>query len=179
MTFKFHYQTVSGYRELPPKWKIVAEERDYRSPADRYLDQIDASMREARGRVLTGGADDVVSLVFGNQATAAELTSRQLANLIEERRAITQRHLRDVDARLDELRERKPFRRQGPFFPDDASLTEVERQILNLELQRRAAELDLFRDTHELRSTLVDARREQDAVGRRMRYLTGGSVGRV
>lgn len=180
MTFKIHYQTVSGYRELPPKWRIVAEERDYRSPTDRYLAQVDASLHEARGRVQVGAGGetgDIVSMVFGNQAAAHELTSRQLANLIEERRAITQRHLRDVDARLDELRERKPFRRQGPFFPDDASLTEVERQILSLEMQRRTIALELWRDTQELRTSLVDARREQDSASRRIRYLTGDNYG--
>lgn len=179
-TMKFHYRTISGYRELPPKWRILAEERDYRSPTDRYLDQIDASLREARDRVPAGGtgeAGDIVSLVFGNQSITHELTSRQLAHLIEERRAITQRHLRDVQSRLEELRERKPFRRQGPFFPDDATLTEVERQILNLEMQKRTLELDLWRDTHELRTNLVNERREQETARRRISYLAGGSYG--
>lgn len=174
---RFHYRTISGYRELPPRCKIVAEERDYRSPTDRYLDQVDASLQEARDRVPAGATGDIVSLVFGNQSITHELTSRQLAHLIEERRGITQRHLRDVEARLDELRERKPFRRQGPFFPDDATLTEVERQILNLEMQKRALELDLWRDTHELRTNLVNERREQETARRRISYLAGGNYG--
>ena len=54
------------------------------------------------------------------------------------------------------------------------SVSEVERQILNLEWQKRALELALWKDTHELRSNLVEERREQDSTRRRIDYLVGG-----
>ncbi len=174
---KFHYRTVTEIRDLPPRWNIVEEEKDYRSPTDRYLDRVDKSLQEAQSRVIYGNANDVVSLVFGNQAMTHEVTSRQLAHVIEERRAMTQRHLNEVQWRLDELLERKPFRRQGPVFPDDASLTDVERQIFMLEFQKRALELDLWRDTQEPRTNLVNERRERETTRRRIGYLAGGDLG--
>jgi hypothetical protein len=174
---KFHYRTIMSYRELPPKWRIVEEEKDYRSPTDRYLDGVDESLRDAQSRVRYGSANDVVSLVFGNQAAAAEVSSRQLANVLEERRELTKRHLDEISWRRDELIERKPFRRQGPFWIDDASLTDVERQILMLEFQKRALELELWRDTHELRTSLVKERQEHEATRRRIGYLAGGDLG--
>ncbi len=176
-TMKFHYRTVTEIRDLPPRWNIVEEEKDYRSPTDRYLDRVDKSLQEAQSRVIYGNANDVVSLVFGNQAMTHEVTSRQLAHVIEERRAMTQRHLNEVQWRLDELLERKPFRRQGPVFPDDASLTDVERQIFMLEFQKRALELDLWRDTQEPRTNLVNERRERETTRRRIGYLAGGDLG--
>jgi hypothetical protein len=174
---KIHYRTITSYRELPPRWRIVEEEKDYRSPTDRYLGRVDKSLQEAQSRISYGAGNDVLSLVFGNQAMAHEVTSRQLANVIEERRALTQSHLRDIQWRLDELKERKPFRRQGPFSQDDASLTDVEKGILTLEFQKRALELDLWRDTHELRTNLVNERRERETTRRRIGYVAGGDLG--
>lgn len=176
-TMRFHYRTVTELRDLPPRWRIIGEEKDYRSSTDRYLAKVDKSLQEAQSQSSYGGANDIVALVFGNQAMTHEVTSRQLAHIIEERRAMTQRHLKEVQWRLDELLERKPFRRQGPVFPDDASLTDVERQILMLEFQKRALELDLWRDTQEPRTNLVNERRERETTRRRIGYLAGGELG--
>lgn len=175
---KIGYRTIANtnYRVLPPKWKII-EEKDYRSPTQRYLDGVDSAMREARAHLPYAGANDVVALVFGNQAFTHELASRHLAHLVEERRALTRRHLRDVQWRLDELLERKPLRRPGLGGYDDASLTDVEREILNLEFQKRALEKDLWRETQELRTNLVQERREQETTRRRISHLAGGSYG--
>ena len=178
MTMKFHYRTISSYRELPPRWRIVGEDAgaEYRNPTNRYLAQVDKSLQEARSYVPSTGSD-IASLVFLNQAMAHEVTSRQLAYLIQERRALTQRHLRDVQWRLDELLERKPFRPQGPGFHDDASLTEVERQILALEWQKRALELALWKDTQELRASLVKERSDRETTRHRISYLAGKDYG--
>lgn len=175
---KIGYRTIASYRVLPPKWKIVGEEREYGSPADRYLRKIDESLHDAHRPIPYGGSDDIVSLVFANQSLKHELTSRQLAEVIEERRALNEKHLRDVKWRLHELLKRKPLRPRGPGFYDDHSLTEVERQILDLEKQNRALELTLWRDTHELRASLVEERRERHATNRRLDFLGGEQDGR-
>jgi len=120
---------------------------------------------------------DLVSFVFGNQDLEHDLASQQLAYVVEERRALTQRHLRDVQWRLDELIERRPLRSRSLGAYDGASLTEVERQIHQLEREKRALELDLWRDTHELRTELVKERQEREATRRRMGYLAGGHFG--
>lgn len=176
---RFHYRTIKSYRVLPPKWKIVEETKDYRSPTDRYINGVDQTLRDARSYASFGHPNDVVSVVFGNQGMASEITSRQLAHVIEERRALKQRHLNDIQWRLNELLERKPLRRQGLGFYDDASLSEVERQILRLELEKREVELALWRDTHELRSSLVDERRDREATRRRIGYFAAGEYGGI
>jgi len=174
----YHQRTITNCRDLPPKWRIIGEEADPRSPTDRYLDRVDTFLRAAKARAGSGDRNDLVSFVFGNQDMEHELASRQLAYVVEERRALTQRHLRDVQWRLDELAERKPLRSRALGAYDDASLTEVERQIHQLEREKRALELDLWRDTHEIRTELVKERQEREATRRRMGYLAGGPDGR-
>ena len=63
------------------------------------------------------------------------------------------------------------------FTVDDGELNDVERGILDLEKQKRFLELALWRDTQELRTALVDARREGALTRRRVTYLGGGSYG--
>jgi len=174
MTLKLHYRTISSYRELPPKWKIV-ESEPYQKPVDYCLAKVDQTLQEARSRITYNGTDDLVSLVFANQALGHEIQSRQMAELVQERRALTQRHLRDVQWRLDELKDRKPLRPRGPGFVDDGKITDVEKQILELERQQRALEQALWRDTQELRTELTTQRHEQQATHRRMDFLTGGT----
>lgn len=174
----YHHRTITSYRELPPKWRIIGEEPDRRSPTDRYLDRVDTFLRAAQARTAPSDRNDLVSFVFGNQDLEHELASRQLAYVVEERRALTWRHLRNVQWRLDELMERKPLRSRALGAYDDASLTEVERQIHQLEREKRALELDLWRDTHELRTKLVKERQEREATRRRMGCLAGGPDGR-
>ena len=179
MKMRFHYRTITGYRTLPPRRRIVEEEKDYRSPTDRYLSQVDKALQEAKPQMPYQGENDIASLVFLNQLMEPEVNSRQSAYLIQERRSMTERHLKDVQWRLDEMLERKPLRLRGPGFHDDKSLTEVERQILNLEMQKRALELALWRDTHELRTNLMKERTERETTRHRIGYLAGGGDGGV
>lgn len=174
---KYQLRAIKSYRVLPPRWRIMSEQSDPRSSTDRYLDRVDTFLRSAQARVEPAGADDLVSFVFGSQDLEHDLASRQLAYVVEERRALTQRHLRDVQWRLDELMERRPLRSRALGAYDDASLTEVERQIHQLEREKRALELDLWRDTHELRTELMKERQEREATRRRMGYLAGGHIG--
>ena len=174
MTIRLHYRTISSYRELPPRCRIIYPEEDSRSPSERYLAGVDSLLGAARARLTYANPYDLVSLVFANQAATHEVASRHLAQLIEERRALTARHLAEVQRRLDELMERRPLRPRWRSY-DDGTLTDVEREILNLEMQKRALEVTLWRDTHELRTAVVSERREQDATRRRISYLAGGS----
>lgn len=174
---KYHNRIITEIRELPLRWKIVEEPKDDRSPAERYLNRVDQYLQEAQYRLPHAIKDDVVSLVFGSQAVSSDVASRHLANIIEERRTLLQRHVCDIKWRLDELLERKPFRRKGLGSYDDYTLTDVEKQILALELQKRELELALWRDTHELRTSLVTGRQEHVATQRRIGYLAGGLGG--
>ena len=98
-------------------------------------------------------------------------------SLIQERRALNEKHLAKVQWRLNEMLGRKPLRIPERASSDDFSLTEVERQILELEKQKRLLELNLRRNTHELRVSLMDERKEQEAMRRRLGYFAGGEYG--
>jgi len=174
MTQRLHYQTISNYQVLPPKWRIVEPEDSHLSPVDRYLKQVDQALSDSRPKHEYQDPDDLVSWVFADQIMAHEVSTRQLAHLIEERRALTKRHLADVQWRLDELMERRPLRIRNAFTVDDGELNDVERGILDLEKQKRSLELALWRDTQELRSTLITERREAELTRRRVSYLGGG-----
>lgn len=178
MTIRFHYHAIEGYRVLPPRWRIIEDEEAKLNPVDRYLKQLDQALAESRPQPAYRDVNDPASWVFADQIMTHEVSTRQLAHLIEERRALNQRHLDDVQWRLDELLERRPLRRRGAFSIDDGEVNDVERGILDLEKQKRALELTLWRDTQELRSTLVNERREAALTRRRVSYLVGSSDGR-
>lgn len=177
MAFKFHYRTIDGYRILPPKFREIVLPKDERSPTEKYLSQVDTLINDTQSRVAPALPDDLVSLVFGNQTVTSELGTHQLAELIQERRALADRQIKDVQERLEELRRRRPF--QPAYATGDSQLTEIERQMFDLERQQRALELALWKDTQELRATLVTQRREQDLTGRRLRHLMGVGYGAV
>lgn len=122
-------------------------------------------------------ANDIVSLVFANRVNTHQAGCRDLARLVIERRELNKKHLADVQWRLDEMLERKPWRGGARAHSDIFDVTEVERQILDLEKQKRALEVALWRDTQELRTTLSEKRTELDALQRRMGYLVGGEDG--
>ena len=181
MTIRIHYQTITGYRELPPKWKIIEPDASNHT-ADRYVRDVDQLLHDVQARVSpsTGSeAGDLVATVFGNQAITHELSSRHLADLIHERRGLAKRHLSDIRFRLDDLMERRPLRgRYGASSPQDAKAgSDVERQILELEKQIRDIQMTLWRDTLELRQTLLTERREYGDTRRRMSYLNWSAPG--
>ena len=175
MQIKFRHRNITSYRELPPRVREIYSESDRLDPTTRYLQQLDRFVQQALPRT-NYASGDIVAAVFANRSLAHELTSRQLAELIQERRALNEKHLADLQWRLDDLLERKPWRR-ACSFGYDFEVTEVERQILDLEKQKRALELAHWKDTHELRTAVMDERKEQEAMRRRMGYLAGGEYG--
>jgi hypothetical protein len=167
--------TITSYRELPPRMRIVYPEDCGKDPVDRYLEKLDQTLGHA-DRYAQVDPSDLVSLVFANRAAQHELTSRQAASLIHERAELAKRHLADIQQRLDELAERRPLRRPyGPAAFRDRTEAELERQILDLEKQRRDVQITLWRDTLDLRKELVTERGEYRATRRRIDFLGGGT----
>jgi len=155
---------------------LYPEDRDL-PPADRYLKRIDALFERAQPDATESPYDpgDIVSLVFSHQTEAQRAKTLHLTDLILERRQLADRHLADIQWRLDESLRRKPLRLRGPGSPyDDGKLTEVEKQILDLERQKRDVEAALWRDLLELRKSVVDERREYRAAAKRRAYFTEG-----
>lgn len=169
--------TITSYRELPPRMCIIYSEDYGKDPIDRYLNELDQTLKQA-DRYARADPADLVSLVFANRATQHELTSRQAASLIHERTELARRHLADIQWRLDELMERRPLRRPyGASLPRDRSEIDLERQILDLEKQKREVQVTLWRDTLDLRKELVAERGEYQATRRRMDFLGGSTDG--
>ncbi|NQV80119.1 MAG: hypothetical protein HQ495_06160 [Alphaproteobacteria bacterium] len=174
---QYPHQTITSYRTLPPRWKYVNDEF-YSRPADRHLAEIDVILLDAQARVTTNRGTygtDLVSMVFANQAVTHEVGSQHLAHLIHERKALAEKHLTDIQWRLDALLERRPLRhRYSIASPQQERLAnEMERQILDLEKQKRDVHLTLWRDTLELRQSLLTERQEYRETRRRMAYLSG------
>lgn len=177
MTTHLHYRTIGSYRVLPPKWRIIEDADMQLSREQRYLKRVDQFLASAQSPMSSANPHDLVSWVIGNQVSAHEITARHQAFLIEERRELHQRQLADIGWRLEELMERRPLRLHTAFTVETGELNDVERAILDLEKQKRALEVALWRDTQELRGTVVTERQEADDTKRRMGYLTGGSNG--
>lgn len=182
MTIRLHYSTISSYRELPPRWRHVQNPRDKNDP-QLYLGQMDQLLYEAQSKAMAGWptpgrySTDLVSMVFSNQTVAHEIGSRHLADLIAERRQLADKHLRDLQWRLDALLERRPLRAPHlSMSPQQEKLgNELERQILDLERQKRDVQITLWRDTLELRRALLTERQENAETQKRMAYLAPGS----
>lgn len=174
MPNKYHHRTISSYRELPPR--IIYSESYEEKASKEYAELIGSGAPSLQPTSYGTDANDIVSLVFANRVYTHATGCRDLARLVMERRELHKKHLADVKWRLDELLERKPWRR-GSSIHEDVDVTDVERQILDLEKQKRALEVALWRDTQELRTTLSEKRTELDALNRRMGYLVGGNDG--
>lgn len=170
---RIHYQAITGYRELPPKWRIISDSPDPRDPDERYLAQVDELMQEARAGRQYGPADDILSIVLANQTLPQEVQTRHLARLLAARHAMTERHLKDIRGQLYGLRSWRPLRLYGPGA-GTPEVTDLDKHIMNLERQERALEVAHWRDTHELSTELLTQRAELHATQRRIGYLTGG-----
>jgi len=166
---------ITSYRPLPPKWQIIYPRDCANSSAERYLQELDVSLESGQSKLVPEITGDIVSLVFANQLLSRQSTSYQLASLIHERRGLAQKHLSDLQWRLDALLARRPLRRGYGGIPaqQEKLSSDLERQILDLERQKREVQLNLWRDTLELRQSVVSERQEYGETRRRMHYLAG------
>ena len=173
MTLKYRSQPITSYRILPPKWRII--EPEDRSSASYHLEQADAAVRDAGPSNSYNDAGDILSLVFDSQLRKHDLSSQQLAAVIADRQSLLQRHLDDIKWRLDELMRQRPLR--TGYALQEGKLSDVERQLLDLEKQKRALELAMWRDTNELKGELMAQRLDREDLRRRIGYLAGDSYG--
>jgi len=172
-------RTITSYRVLPPKARIIYPEGSKLTPQQRELQSVDTLLEQVQPRMSVSNyaMDDILSRVFANQVAEHAGRSSNLAHLIAHRYTLAQKHLSDIQCRLDEMLDRKPLRLEGLGFYDDHRLTEVEKQILDLERQQRAIQTHLWRDVLDLRKELLDERREYRATQNRMNFLGGGIDG--
>ena len=111
---KSHYRTITSYKVLPPRIRIIYPEGSELSPVERNLRSADALLDSAESRVQQPGQGPchLVSQVFNSQAAIHVSNSIHSAELIAGREALAQKQLADIQWRLDELLARKPLRRK-------------------------------------------------------------------
>ena len=145
---------------------------------DNYLREVDKLLEKTQ-QPYSGNSDDLVSVVFANQAAKHHISSYQLAWLIQERKVLAERHKRDLQHRLGEMFEARSITKMLNPADGGKRLGAVERSILDLERQEHEVELGLWKDTLELRSQLLEERTEYQATRRRISLLSGGGYGRI
>ena len=171
------YTTINTeirYTELPPKWKIIYEDNSPAGRVSRYLQQTDELISPPTSQ--SSGMNDIVSLIFDQQARSKEQKSRHMATLIEDRCGLARKHIDEINFRLYGLREQTPFRPRNADANLEGSLNDVEKAIANLEKEKRETETSVWRDVIELRQEFLTERQEYKATTRRMDILTGSRL---
>jgi len=166
--------TEIRYTELPPKWKVIYEDNSPSGRVNRYLSQTDAMIAGPDSQ--SPGMNDIVSLIFDQQARSKEQQSRHLASLIEDRCTLARKHIDDINFRIDDLWEQKPFRPRTLGPEPEGNLSDAEKAIANLEKEKRETETSVWRDVIELRRDFLTDRQEYKATTRRMSILTGSRL---
>lgn len=144
---------------------------DYR-PAAAYLQRVDRMLENVR-QPYEKETFDIPSTVFANQTAEHALNSYHLAGLIQHRREMAEKHLADIKFRLNDLLDEKSITKMLNLSGDSKKLTNIERQILDLEKQQRDIQCSLWKDTLDLQSSLLQERSEYQATKRRARFLGG------
>ena len=175
-----HY--IAGtYGERAPlgyAFPLLAGERE-RGDVAGYLEHLRAYL-DPRPEPAARGPyeqEDIVSAILNRQIARRAMASSQLAELIQERRRIAQKHIADIDFRLEDVRSQLSILRMlhGPLDQRDAGT--VERRLLDLERQKRQAQRQLWQDTAELEQSLLEQRAEYITAKRRMDMLLGDADG--
>ena len=141
-------------------------------PAANYLQKFDRILEDIR-QPYDQQTFDIPSAVFANQAAEHAMNSYHLASLIQQRRAMAEKHMADIKFRLNDLLEDRSITKMLHFPVDGKKIVDIERQILDLEKQQRDIQSRLWKDTLDLKSTLLAERSEYLATKRRSRFLGG------
>jgi len=167
-----HYQTIASYRELPPKYRVLEPEDPFARFAARYVDRLDSNAVREQETESSGEVHDLLSLILGRQASEHAETASTLSKLILNRRGLTRKQIDDIQWRIDGLMPRRPIH---PL--PEGKIAEAEKMIIDLERQKRQAEVNEWRDLLELRRAIMEERRAYEGAEARWRYLGGGGLG--
>ena len=167
------YREKISWRYLPPQ---IQEYRP--DPVRSYLDHLDQLLKPAEPyHSRENKSYDIVDAVLANQSSQHQVRSHHLVSLILERKQMAQQHERDIDHRLGELLEARSITRMLNPTDGGKRMTNIERQILDAEKQKRDVQLRLWKDILELRDSLLTERDEYKAGCRRIDLLSGGRYG--
>lgn len=172
------YPQNTSYETYSPSRRYLQSELSYKTPAestavDRYLQHVDEILKQSQP-ILPDNPFDLASLVFANQASQHSLSSSQLAQLIQERRAMADIHKFNIKFRLDDLISARSIVKMLDPADSGGRLGSVERQILDLDKQERDLQTSVWKDTLELRTKLLEERSQYHGTIRRTQMLQGG-----
>lgn len=173
-----HTSSITPYQKYPETRQYPQPEASYgrigiNEPSERYLHYVDEILRRSQPAI-PENPFDLASLVFANQASQHSLSSSQLAQLIQERRAMADIHKFNIKFRLDDLISARSIVKMLDPADSGGRLGSVERQILDLDKQERDLQTAVWKDTLELRTTLLEERSQYHGTLRRRRMLQGG-----
>lgn len=169
------------YQDYKTVWSYSQPEESYRQPksndpTEQYLHYVDEILQRSQPAAAEN-TFNLVSLVFANQTAQHSLSSGQFAHLIQERRRLAEIHKANIKFRLDDLISAKSIAKMFDPQGEGKRLTNVERQILDLDKQERDIQTSLWKDTLELRTKLLEERSLYHATARRIQMLRGGAYG--
>jgi len=168
------YDSGSGYAVPQP---ISYPGRMYRIPLPEYegfegIQKDAATLAEMLAPVsLPGEYQSIAEQVFGSQARQQRLSMKHLANLLEERVRLHQRHLKDIAHRDIHIQERL-FGAQLHWKLDNGRrATNLEKILVELDKDKRQEELAFWKDTAELRTKMFELAGEYGALQHRLSLL--------
>ena len=164
-------EDTRSWRTVPGSWNYCSHKP---SRGYQHIHQVDELIANTQTH-LPSRPNDLVSTVFGNQAAEHAVNSTHVANLIQERREMAQKHLADIKFRLDDLITDRSILRMLNSPESERRWINVDRQILDLEKQQREIQTRLWKDTLDLQDRLLEERSEYMATRRRSQFLSGGA----
>ena len=130
---------------LPPDWNFKPLRRDVDLMQDAFKDRADPA------------ETSIAQQVFGAELGKHSVTLQHAANLLAERSALHQRHLKEIDRRHIEAQE-KLFGAQINHTPENAKrVLSLEGQLAQFDKERRDEEVAFWKDTVDLRQQLLES----------------------
>jgi hypothetical protein len=116
-------------------------------------------------------ADTPLEQVFGTEIKRQQIKIQHIANVFAERCQIHRNHLDEIDRRHLEF-QGKRYGQEITNFPDKAKrLSSLETMLAQLEKERREEELAFWKDTAELRETILEGVTEYSEAKQRCQIL--------
>jgi len=157
----------------------IAEKLPYDSllqwPSNSYFDRLkpDSYLLKETLQPYNPETLTVAEQVFGSQARQQKIGLRHLANILYERSLLHAKHLKEIDSRLMDSHEKLSILKM--HFPVDFGRTgqNLERLIIQLEEDRRAEEINFWKDSTEIRQKLFEDAAVYSATKHRKDILYG------
>jgi hypothetical protein len=176
-----HYYS-NGIPEFPKYQRALAPYSSLNSPEQRFPQYVmpenylSTSLPEAY-KSKTEKSGNIVEEIFGDKVQSLRATIDSILAQIEERKTLRKSNLHGIlqgeckcDTELMQLEDRIGFSNAGPGT--DKARATIQKELLNLERERRFEEVSCWRDLVFLRKELLNTLREYQTAVRRQEMLS-------